>query len=48
MTKYFKKQVDDYLDNMISKQGKGQGGQKIKAKEDTGEDLTQMIADLKK
>ena len=47
MMTWFKKRVDEYLDDMINKVGKGQGGQKNKNTED-GQDLTQMIADLKR
>ena len=44
---WVKKRVDEYLDDIINKVGKGQGGQKNKNQEN-GEDLTQMIADLKR
>lgn len=40
-------QVDQYIDTIANKLGKGSGGEKQKV-EDKNDDLTQMIADLKK
>lgn len=40
-------QVDQYLDEITAKVGKGSGGTKIKSQEES-QDITQMIADLKK
>ena len=49
MMRFFNQKVDEYLDNMLAKNGKGSGGQKnvIQDKSDDN-DLTKMIADLKK
>jgi hypothetical protein len=40
--------VDKYLDQVTEKMGKTDGGMKNKVQEDKSEDITQLIADLKK
>ena len=48
MMKWFNKQVDEFLDNLISKNGKGGGQKQVNKDEVKDDDLTAMIADLKK
>ena len=48
MTRLVKKAVDQYIDQIATKMGKGNGGTKIKNTENQSEDITKMIDDLKK
>ena len=47
-TRWAQKAVDQYIDQITAKVGKGNGGAKIKNTENQSEDITKMIDDLKK